>query len=275
MGSLLFASKHIYSQPIDGFGTAVAQSQLTVGTFLGNLFFLQTILCPTFGSNGPLWSLANEFWYYVLFPVALAAGMAWASHSVRAAIPLSILAACLAVFLGPHILVGFLIWLTGTVLVFANAKWRFLKKSWLNIYALTTILLLSGCLISARSGRSVIFGSDLGVGIAFSLFLFAVIQMDSGKEGSVYPRVAHLLAGFSYSLYVLHFPLLVFLRGWLVPPQRWQPDVLHLIYCVILGITTLAFAWLVSVFTEANTRKVRNWIKDMISASFPTGLKSR
>ena len=74
MGSVLFAFKHIYSQPIDGFGSAIAQNQLTFGTFLGNLFFLQTILCPTFGSNGPLWSLANEFWYYILFPVALAAG---------------------------------------------------------------------------------------------------------------------------------------------------------------------------------------------------------
>ena len=90
MGSVLFAFKHIYSQPIDGFGSAIAQSQLTFGTFLGNLFFLQSILCPTFGSNGPLWSLANEFWYYVLFPVALAAGLAWASHSVRTAIPLTI-----------------------------------------------------------------------------------------------------------------------------------------------------------------------------------------
>jgi len=37
--------------------------------FLGNLFFLQTISAPVYGSNGPLWSLANEFWYYVLFPL--------------------------------------------------------------------------------------------------------------------------------------------------------------------------------------------------------------
>jgi peptidoglycan/LPS O-acetylase OafA/YrhL len=270
MGSLLFEFRHIYSQPIDGFGTAVAQSQLTFDTFLGNLFFLQTILCPTFGSNGPLWSLANEFWYYVLFPVALAAGVAWASPSVRTAIPLTILTACLAVFLGPHILVGFLIWLTGTVLVFANANWRFLAKSRLNLYALATILLLSGCLISARSGRHVILGSDLCVGIAFSLFLFAVLQMDMEKEGSAYPRAAHFLAGFSYSLYVLHFPLLVFLRAWLVPPQRWQPDVLHLTYGVFLGMAILGFASLVSVFTERNTRAARSWMKRMIPASLPT-----
>ena len=162
---------------------------------------------------------------------------------------------------------GFLIWLTGTVLVFANSNWRFLEKSWLYLYALATLLLLSVCLISARTGRFGIFGSDLCVGIAFSLFLFAVLQMDTEKEGSAYPRAAHFLAGFSYSLYVLHFPLLVFLRAWLVPSQRWQPDVRHLTYGVVLGIATLGFAWLVSVFTERNTRAARNWMKRMIPAS--------
>jgi len=32
--------------------------------FAGNLAFLQTIVVPPLGSNPPLWSLANEFWYY-------------------------------------------------------------------------------------------------------------------------------------------------------------------------------------------------------------------
>jgi peptidoglycan/LPS O-acetylase OafA/YrhL len=33
---------------------------------LGDLLGLQTIVVPVLGSNGPLWSLANETWYYVL-----------------------------------------------------------------------------------------------------------------------------------------------------------------------------------------------------------------
>ncbi len=39
-------------------------------TLLANIAFLQTIASPVFGTNGPLWSLANEFWYYVVFPLA-------------------------------------------------------------------------------------------------------------------------------------------------------------------------------------------------------------
>ena len=40
-------------------------------TFLANVVFLQTVVSPSFGTNSPLWSLCNEFWYYMLFPCLL------------------------------------------------------------------------------------------------------------------------------------------------------------------------------------------------------------
>ena len=46
-----------------------AAADLRLIVMLGNVLFLQTITVPCFGTNEPLWSLANEFWYYVLFPV--------------------------------------------------------------------------------------------------------------------------------------------------------------------------------------------------------------
>ncbi|MEI9982374.1 MAG: acyltransferase [Aliidongia sp.] len=38
-----------------------------------NLAFLQTAACREYGTNGALWSLFNEFWYYVLWPPLMAA----------------------------------------------------------------------------------------------------------------------------------------------------------------------------------------------------------
>src|ERR1700730_16114723 len=48
-------------------------ADLSLPTFLANMLFVQTIVAPVFGSNGPLWSLANEFWYYITFPFLLTA----------------------------------------------------------------------------------------------------------------------------------------------------------------------------------------------------------
>jgi peptidoglycan/LPS O-acetylase OafA/YrhL len=237
---------------------------MTLGNFFGNLFFLQTIICPTFGSNAPLWSLANEFWYYVLFPVVLCAGLAWTRHRVRRAIALTLLAFCFVVFLGSERLIGFLIWMTGCALLVAYSKIRLPANGWLFVCGLLAYLALIGCLIAARSGRSAVFGSDLAVGIACSLFLFSLLQLEFEPHYSYYSRTAHLFAGFSYSLYVLHFPLLLFLRAWIVPSKRWQPDAAHLFRALIVGATVLGFAWLVAVFTENKTHLVRSWIRNRI-----------
>ncbi len=264
LGSSIFASTGIYSHPLDNFAFAIVHTRMGIGTFLGNMFFLQTIVVPTFGSNGPLWSLANEFWYYVLFPVALAAGIAWKKRSILGAIALTILAALVAVFVGWQILAGFLIWLAGTVLVVAYSKWPFRSTARLALYVVVSLLVLLACLVAARTGKSVELGSNLAVGIGFALFLFGVLHMNFGTGGTSYPRGAHALAGFSYSLYVLHFPFLLFLRAWIVPPQRWQPDAAHLALGVVIGVATLGFAWLVSLFTENKTRVARQWMRHVV-----------
>ncbi len=42
-------------------------------SFLINLFFLQGIYGGAYGSNGPLWSLSYEWWFYILFGLSLTA----------------------------------------------------------------------------------------------------------------------------------------------------------------------------------------------------------
>jgi len=265
-GSSLFATAGVYTHPLSDLGLAIAKNSLTIANFLGNLFFLQTILCSPFGSNTPLWSLANEFWYYALFPVALSAGIAFARKEMRVAILLGFVAACLAAFLGLEKLIGFLIWMSGCVLVFAYANFPLRAKGWLSFYMLLSFLALLASLTAARTSISSALGSDLVVGVFFTLFLFGVLQFELGAGSTYYLGAAHRFAGFSYSLYVLHFPLLLFLRAWIVPPQRWQPDVVHLLYGSLIGAAVLGFTWAVSLFTENKTRVARNWVRQMLPA---------
>lgn len=262
-GSSLFASTGLYTHPLQDFGALIAQKQLTAGAFAGNLLFVQTILCPVFGSNGPLWSLANEFWYYVLFPVGLLALIGWRNGVLRRAAPLTIAAGVVAAFIGREMLIGFLIWMAGCVLLVAYSKLREFPKRWVAPYILVTSIILISCLVAARLGKSQLLGADLPVGLAFALFLFGILQIDFSMRSRTYANLAGFFAGFSYSLYVLHFPLLLFLRAWL-DPYRWRPDFWHFVFVIGIGAGVLAFAWFVSLLTENRTSALRRWMRAVI-----------
>jgi peptidoglycan/LPS O-acetylase OafA/YrhL len=263
-GSVIFASTGLYSHTLASFGTGVVQSRLTVRAFLGNLAFLQTLVSPVFGSNGPLWSLANEFWYYALFPIGLSAVVAWANNMVRRAVPLTALVICVAAFVRSPILPGFLIWMAGCIVVVAYSKLRLRHRIWRIAYLLLSFTAMFTCLVAARIRGTGPLASDFTLGVMFSIFLFGVLEIEFRKSDGAYPKVAHLLAGFSYTLYVLHFPLVLFLRAWLAPPQRWQPDPTHVFYALIVGVVTLIVAWIVSLFTEKKTGAVRAWVDNII-----------
>jgi peptidoglycan/LPS O-acetylase OafA/YrhL len=268
LGKSLFASTTLYSQPLVSFGGLIVQDELTVRNFFCNLFFLQTIVCHAYGSNGPLWSIANEFWYYVLFPMGLFASYAWARKTVGPAILLTASALCVTLILGPEKLLGFLIWLAGFVVVLVWSRIKLPSAGSRAAYLFLSSALLVGCLVAARIGKLTPKISDLAVGLAFSAFLFAVLQLESQVlPAGPYLRSAHLFAGFSYTLYVLHFPFLLFLRAWILPDQRWQPDGTHLSYGAGIGVITLTFSWLVAVVTEHKTGQARRWVRKLLHVS--------
>jgi peptidoglycan/LPS O-acetylase OafA/YrhL len=188
-------------------------------TFLGNLTFLQTIYVPTFGSNGPLWSLANEFWYYIVFPLA-----AWLVLAPAAALPRSIgllLLLVLAVMLPPWLLAAGAIWVAG-----AAAAWcaslpalsRFLACLPARIGAVTALVLV---LVLSRLGYAPL--GDVGLGLAVALVLPVIATMPS--PGRVYSVLGRASSKFSFTLYLTHFPLLtlIVLAGF--APTRLAPGI--------------------------------------------------
>jgi peptidoglycan/LPS O-acetylase OafA/YrhL len=265
IGGSVFARTGVYLHPLAGFGDIIVNERLGFKTFLANAFFLQTIVAPTFGSNTPLWSLANEFWYYVLFPIILCALLAWVNGLLRRALLFTILAVVVVAFVKLAILEGFLIWLAGVALVIAYSRCNLSKKWWLALYVLSSSLLLAACLLFARAHRTGVVVSDFALGITFSLFLFGILAIPAGVPYKLYSSTAHFVAGFSYSLYVLHFPLLLLFRAWIVPPQKWQPDGTHLLYGTVVGTLAVTFAWLISMVTEKKTDIARGWIRQKFS----------
>jgi peptidoglycan/LPS O-acetylase OafA/YrhL len=87
----------------------------TASSFFGTLFFLQDVVVPRFGSDGPLWSLASEFWYYILFPLGFLVVLP--SNGLRTRIIAAIAFALLCVWLRNTVLPLFPVWLMGAAIV--------------------------------------------------------------------------------------------------------------------------------------------------------------
>lgn len=228
---------------------------LSLATFFGNTFFLQDIAVPVFGSNGPLWSLAYEGWYYLL--AILAAQVVVGSTIARALCGTTLVVALmfLAIWQPAVLLLG-CNWLFGVVI----HQWRKTPRgiSW----RVGTLGLFGVTLIASRFGWPI--GHDLLVGASFALVLswLAAASMPIGG------KVAFVCADFSYTLYLTHYPLLAFLFFAFAGGAQLAFNVASVSELVALLSLCLAYAWLVWWLFERNTAKVRGWL----DASLPRPL---
>jgi peptidoglycan/LPS O-acetylase OafA/YrhL len=231
----------------------------TVRAFFGNLFFLQSIVSPVFGSNGPLWSLSYEFWYYILFPALALAAVSWVG--IRNRILYAGLALFLLWFVGPQISLYFLIWLVGAMVGRLRQAAGRISPRGQFVLSAGTALIFFGILAWQRSHRlsSDVLGDYL-VGFGFTLWLFALVLGSRNDVSSAYAHVAKKMSRFSYTLYLTHFPALLLLRALLDPKGDWQPDPFHLLDGLGIALLMLIYAYIVAEFTEARTASVRRYL---------------
>jgi peptidoglycan/LPS O-acetylase OafA/YrhL len=209
-----------------------------------------------FGSNGPLWSLSYEFWYYILFPALMLAAVSW--MGVRLRVLYLGFALLVFWFVGPAISLYFLIWLAGA------AVGRLRRITWLQAPRRLAFASAAGGLLfaSALSWNRVKpisseAAADFVICVCFVSWLFILLHGIRKDASPAYAKSAKALSGFSYTLYLVHFPALLVLRGLLDPQGSWQPDPLHLFYGLGIASLILGYAYLVAEFTEGRTTAVR------------------
>ena len=183
--------------------------------FIGNLFFLQNIFVGVYGSNAPLWSLNYEFWYYMLFPLLLL--LFFTKQGKVFKLIYAIIAVLIFSTVGMRMNSYFLIWLIGTF-VLLLPRVNFLKREFVPVLALLILfvamivrpLVMTGRLFTDKWTEN-LFGVDLFVGIAFGLFIYTLLHIVAEKirfiEFNVLSKISKLIAGFSFSLYLIHYPI--------------------------------------------------------------------
>ncbi|HKP61993.1 MAG TPA: acyltransferase [Polyangiales bacterium] len=221
--------------------------------FLGNLAFLQTILVPTYGNNGPLWSLANEFWYYVLFPLALSAWFGRGYTRVLWAGAAIAIAACLPweiVSLGT-------IWLMGVAAFRVAQLATNVRPGYLLLWRALGLAAVGGALVAIKLNHAL--GTDYTLGAAFAAALPSLVVRTS--HNLAYTKLTRAAAEVSYTLYLVHYPALVVGRLFVFDAHRVQPTLSAIgVYALALIVTLLYSAllwWLFERHTAALVRILR------------------
>jgi peptidoglycan/LPS O-acetylase OafA/YrhL len=256
----------IYSAPP---GQGMVEHTLTAGmtlkVLIGNALFLQKILVPSYGTNAALWSLANEFWYYMLFPLLLLL------FNGRTAILLRVLYGIIAAFIlaliGIKIASFFLVWLFGFGISMLELRIPSKFRQPVTVFALLQFLAVIVIFRRHQTSYAITAGS---IGISFAVYLYVILHARQPVGSFYYQKLATTFSKFSYTLYLTHLPFLVFLVALINRPWHpWPKTPAHFMLSILLVVVTYLYAWMMYLFFERNTDAVRNRLTQKRSVAAP------
>lgn len=218
--------------------------------YLLSLFFLNEVwfLHAAPPINGPLWSLGFEFWYYLL------AGLWIYRAKSKWALPLLVSAAAIA---GPKILSLMPVWLFG--------YWAFQLKSLVlpaNIHWLIMGLLLGAVIVLSKTFPVLPF--ELGMppmafaggflkdwltGFVFAVSLWFLPSARQSTQVSLLVQRFRKIADLTFSIYLLHYPLLIAWRGLIL----FKAGDTFQFWTAVVSVLVLSAA--IGLFLERNKKK--------------------
>ena len=215
-----------------------------IGSFLINLFSLQGIAGPTYGTNVPLWTLSMEIHFYLVYPLLFLATKRFGPHlTVATVAAISVLSLAILRLTHSDLVIFLPFWLTWTVgfLVAEREAMRVQlnARAWRWIAALCLILACAFTLKHSLDLAQLLYAPAFGVLLAWSIR--ARGEEFWSKRGKFLARVGIV----SFSLYAFHYPFIIFLRSfWLGGAQSASIAVPLVIFIACLALSFLMF-WLV------------------------------
>ncbi|WP_338413015.1 acyltransferase [uncultured Sphaerotilus sp.] len=240
-------------------------------TLVGNLAFVQTIFVPVYGSNGPLWSLANEFWYYVMFPLVMNfVGKVGVVSRVSKLVSL-VLFLTIFYWASIGVITGFLVWIFGALVSYLNNRMR-QPMAWRRSISVVSLVAFATALgLSKWSGVPAWFTpwSDLVLGVAVAAFLLCALQWDSiGPSHAQQSGASKWFSDISFSLYLSHFPLVMLVSAYLFHDASLQPGLRTWIkfFCILGGLFLIArIVW---CLFERHTPIVKKFVASWFNAIY-------
>jgi peptidoglycan/LPS O-acetylase OafA/YrhL len=230
-------------------------AMLNIWVFLGNMFSLQTILVPTYGSNGPLWSLSFLFWYDVLFPAVLC-GILNTNAPKVGRCAFAVLFVCGIIFLPKALLFKGTIWLVGVCVWFAS-QYPPLKRaanSW--IWRIVGGAVFAALLIASKTGLKI---PNIVIATIFGVWMLSLLGAWSVQGW--WSKVSKWFSEMSFSLYVIHFPAMFLIATCLLRGQQFEPSNVGMFWFFGLCIVSVLLARIYWSLFESNTGTFRKMLK--------------
>jgi peptidoglycan/LPS O-acetylase OafA/YrhL len=180
---------------------------------LGNLLFWRGSTVDIWGTNTPLWSLKYEWWFYMIYPLLF--GVNKKSVLISGIVVVSIFIASLfvsfpaAISFIQSVLQYLLFWWFGALLADIYTKRSTLSYSYLSAFI---IILPFMAVFGERWVSNTMVSDGIWALGFFGLLNFFFFLQQKGFRLNFMKRLKWL-GDCSYTLYIIHFPILVFING--------------------------------------------------------------
>ena len=229
--------------------------------FWGSLFFLQGIYTKPYGSDGPLWSLSYEFWFYILFPlIALLAKR----RSRRLLLDVALLIA-VAFFVHGSILLLFPVWLLGVGAFLLADLYPHPPRALRTAAVLASMVLIPLSVVLEGTHKIAVIRLQFYMdSISTIPLLWAAITTPPHKS-RIYRTFATFVSETSFTLYLTHAPFLSLLNVLWLRGQRWPNDLSHLLLASMPFFLSVLFGYGMYWLFESRTESIRDFVKRSIT----------
>jgi peptidoglycan/LPS O-acetylase OafA/YrhL len=260
-GRMIFAGSGTYEVPF-------LQEHYNPLLILTDLLNLQSIVAKYYGTNGPLWSIAYEFWYYILFPLLLLPFSNIYSPLARKVTA----AGAIIVFIAMAVpqswfALGFVLWGMGAAVTLFERP--LIRSKWMALAINIGVALALRAAFNSKSfpqHPEATHVSDFISALAFSNLILTLRFAPSEGWRFLASPIHKRLADFCFTVYAIHTPLLFFMRA--TAPHflgaEWLESVATAAQWRALAAamtTVLILAFLLSRVTEAKIGATRRKLR--------------